>query len=77
MVTEEQFLSKRISMLPRRGAEKEHSWTVLESDLPVEWLKSKPRAVVRTYTESKTQVTWTFDLRWLKGRHVPVIRVYR
>jgi len=77
MITEQQFLTKRITMLPRRGAEKEHTWMVIESDLPEAWLVGKPRAVVRTYSDLKTGYTWTFNVRWMKGRACPVLRVYR
>lgn len=77
MITEEQFLSKRVSLLPRRGAEKEHTWAVLETDLPPEWLQSKPRNIVKRWTNVKTGVEWTFQLRWVKGRPTPILRVYR
>jgi hypothetical protein len=76
-ISEKQFMEHRIAILPRRGAEKEHSWTIVESDLPDVWTATRPREITRKWYDDKAGVEWTFTLQWIKARPTPVLKVSR
>lgn len=77
MSSEEEFMEHRVAIMPKRGAETSHSWMIINSDLPEEWSRSRPRAITRTWTDLKRDVVWTFSVTWPKSSPTAVLRVYR
>jgi hypothetical protein len=69
---EELYMSYKASMIKK--GKNQHSWLVLESDLPNSWIKTRPKSIVREWTHPKSGLTWKFELCWFKNRKCPILR---